>query len=162
MKYLFNLKPIPSPMLQGSHIKSRGGAYKKLVTATITLTSLIDAFVIIVIYLVVCSSPSESSIDLQDNMKLPQTLRMNDIDNSPVIVFKQNSFFIDNNQVSNESLKDQLVLLASKTKALLNGKDSAIVVQADENVDFDKLQPLLVASAHAGIKQVKFAVLQKD
>jgi hypothetical protein len=47
-------------------------------------------------------------------------------------------------------------------KLKVENKEPSIILQADENIDFHKLQPFLTASAQAGIKNVKFAVYQQE
>ena len=69
---------------------------------------------------------------------------------------------IDNQVVSNENLKVGLDHLREKSKHLFKDGEMSIMIQADENVGFEKLHPMMVAAAYAGIKHVKFAVLQKD
>lgn len=140
---------------------SNGGRSKKSVVATMMLTSLVDAFTIVVIYLIVNSSSSEQ-LEVQNGLTLPTATVSQQVDDSPNVFFKDNSFYIDNRPVANESLQIELKKLMSKNSSLLKSKIPAIIVQADENVDFEKLQPILIASSYAGIQHVKFAVLQKD
>jgi biopolymer transport protein ExbD len=150
-----------SPLKEGSQIRPFGNKIKKTIVTTLALTSLVDAFTILVIYLVVNSSPAEQ-MDLKDGITLPSASVSAELDSSPVVIFKNKTFFIDNRAVSSNDLQSALTKLKEKTKDLFKGKDAAIVVQADENVDFNDLQPIMVASSYAGISKVKFAVLQKD
>ncbi len=151
-----------SPLKDALVLKpSSGGKSKKSIVASVMLTSLVDAFTIVVIYLIVNSSTSEQ-INLEVGMSLPQASFSQQLDIVPTVIFKNNSFMIDDRQVSDQSLVSELKNLVSRNTSLFKGKDTAIIVQADENVDFEKLQPILVASSYAGIKNVKFAVLQKD
>lgn len=162
MKKTFTNSQMRSPMKEGSKIRPSGSRFKKGVEATITLTSLIDAFVILVLYLVVASSPSDNVINIDDNITLPQTKNMSEPDGSPIVTFKQNGFYIDDQRIAEPQLKDSLRALAAKFKDSFKNNEASIVIQADENIGFEKLQPVLIASSHAGIKHVKFAVLQKD
>jgi len=162
MKTNFAKPTLLSPLKAASQLKPYGsGIRHKSISATVTLTSLIDAFVIIVIYLVVNSGPTEQ-MDIYNNIKLPKASTMQDLDRSPVVIFRDGGFYIDNQLVPNEQLKAQLEILRDKTSGFLKTGEPAVVIQADQNVGFEKLQPILIASSYAGIKQVKFAVLPKD
>lgn len=151
-----------SPLKESSRLRPWGQRFQKTMQATITLTSLIDAFVILVLYLVVASSPSDNTIDVDNQISLPQTKMMQEPDGSPVVVYKNNAFYIEDRPVQDSNLKDSLRALAAKFSSSFKNNEAAIVIQADENIGFDKLQPVLIASSYAGIKHVKFAVLQKD
>ncbi len=151
-----------SPLKEGSRLRPWGHRFQKTMQATITLTSLIDAFVILVLYLVVASSPSDNTIDVDSQINLPQTKIMTEPDGSPVVVYKNNHFYIDDKAISDSNLKDSLKALAAKFASSFKNNEAAIVIQADEDIGFEKLQPVLIASSYAGIKHVKFAVLQKD
>ncbi len=161
MKKTLGLSQLRSPLKQSSRLRPFGSGHTKAISASLMLTSLVDALVIIVIYLMVNSSTSEQ-FDLKDGIKLPQASTNNQLDTSPVVTFKDGMFFIDQQMVPAQNLREALTQLAAKTKGLLGMKEPAIVIEADEEIGFEKLQPLMVASAYAGIKQVKFAVLQKD
>jgi biopolymer transport protein ExbD len=134
---------------------------KKSVVAQMMLTSLVDAFTIIVIYLIVNSSTAEQ-MDVKDGIQLPKASHSQVIDQSPLVIFKNGQFIVDDQIVSESNLTQALVTLKSKHSGFLKDGQNAIVVQADENINFEDLQPIVIASAHAGIKQVKFAVLQQE
>lgn len=140
---------------------SKGGRTKKSIVATMMLTSLVDAFTIVVIYLIVNSTASEQ-LEVTDGLHLPKASFSQEIDNSPSVIFKNNQFIVDDRAVSESSLQGELKALVAKNISFFKSGEPSIIVQADEGVDFDKLQPLLIASSYAGIKHVKFAVLQKD
>ncbi|MBY0383972.1 biopolymer transporter ExbD [bacterium] len=161
MRTVLNTHSIPQPTTRGLLLRKNQGKLRKGIQATITLTSLIDAFVIIVLYLVVCNSPSET-IDLEDQIVLPQAKLSNQLDGSPVVTFKNNQFMIDGSVIRESELSQYLSKLAGSLKLKVANKEPAVILQADEKVDFNKLQPFLTASAHAGIKNVKFAVYQQE
>jgi biopolymer transport protein ExbD len=151
-----------SPIKDALQLKpTSGGKSKRSIVVAMMLTSLVDAFTIVVIYLIMNSSNTET-LNVEDGLKLPRADYSKAIDTSPVVVFKNNQYIINGQIIKEDQLKNNLEILKKKSQSLFKSDDSAIVVQADENVDFDKLQPLLVASSYAGIKHVKFAVLQKD
>lgn len=150
-----------SPIKEGSKIRPFGNNIKKTIVGTLALTSLVDAFTILVIYLVVNSGPSEP-LDIKDGITLPQATVSAELDSSPVVTYRNEQFYIEDRPVAQNDLKAALEQLIGKTKSLLKNGEAGILVQADENISFTKLQPLMVASSYAGIRHVKFAVLQKD
>lgn len=161
MKTNFAASTLRSPLLQGSRLKPFGNHIRKTVVATLALTSLVDAFTILVIYLIVNSSGAEP-MDLEKGIQLPEASMSSELDRSPVVIFKDGSFRIDNQIIANENLKASLEQLRLKTQKYFKDGESSIMIQADENVGFEKLHPIMVAAAYAGVKHVKFAVLQKD
>ncbi len=162
MRTILSTHNIPVLTTRGLLLRKNQSKTRKNIQATITLTSLIDAFVIIVLYLVVCNSPSDATIDLEDQLTLPQAKIFNQIDDSPVITFKNNHFFIEGKQINDSDLNASLKRISSSLDLKIKNKEASIILQADEKIDFHKLQPFLTASAHAGIKNVKFAVYQQE
>lgn len=154
-----------SPIRESLQLKGKTTKAKKSVVVPMMLTSLVDAFTIVVIYLIMNSTTSEQ-IDIEQGLQLPQASHSSAIDASPLVIFKNNQFFINNQIIAEKDLSAKLKEISNPSQGFLNknvlGKESSIIVQADENVDFEKLQPLLVASSYAGIKFVKFAVLQEE
>jgi biopolymer transport protein ExbD len=161
MRSVIGTHNIPHLTTRSMLLRNNQGKMRKSIQAAITLTSLIDAFVIIVLYLVVCNSPSES-MDIEDQITLPQAKISNQLDGSPVVTFKNNQFMIDGQIINESQLSQRLSQLTSNFKTKISSKEPSLILQADEKVDFHKLQPFLTASAHAGIKNVKFAVYQQE
>jgi biopolymer transport protein ExbD len=157
----FAQSTLRSPIKETSFIRRRSGKMKKAIVGHLALTSLIDAFTILVLFLIVNSSSAEQ-IDMKDGITLPTASYSSELDRSPVIVYKNGTFLIDDQAVAENDLKGRLEQLRERTKGFFKSGESSILVQADENVSFDKLQPIMIASSYAGIRHVKFAVLQKD
>lgn len=161
MQHKLTMNSIFSPLKSGSRLRPHGSQRRKPISATLMLTSLVDAFTIILIYLLVSSADGEQ-MEVHDGLQLPQASFSQKLDESPVVVYKQGLFYIQNQPVEVKDLKPRLEALRKSNEGLLKTKDSAIIVQADESIGFDKLQPIMVASAYAGIHKVKFAVLKED
>lgn len=154
-------RALRSPLKESSRLRPKGHSFKKSITPTLMLTSLIDALTIVVLYLIVNSTDAEQ-MDLKDGINLPVAAYSTQVDSSPVVVFKGNDFYIEDQIVPQNMLQARLKELREKFSSVFKDGNTAIVVQADESIEFDKMQPIMIASAYAGIKQVKFAVLQKD
>ena len=160
MQNIITSPSIQSPLTSG-YLFKKSGKKRKSIEAVITLTSLIDAFVIIVLYLVICNSPTESNVEIDDSIMLPQAQHYNQLDDSVVITYRNNQFLIDGKVIPEKNLTQEIARVSTSLFSSLK-KESAIILQADENIDFHKLQPFLVASAHAGLKNVNFAVHQQE
>lgn len=161
MNTLMTQSTFLSPMKEAFLLEPGTKKVKKSGVASMMLTSLVDAFTIIVIYLIVNSSANEQ-LDVKEGIQLPKASHSQVIDQSPTIIYKNNQFFIDDQVVPEKNLRQALESLKNKNLGFFKNDQSAIVVQADESIDFEQLQPLVVASSYAGIKQVKFAVLQQE
>jgi biopolymer transport protein ExbD len=156
------LKPqLRSPLKEASRLKPFGKGWKKSVAATLILTSLVDAFTILVIYLVMNSSPNVQ-VDVEKGVQLPQAEKYAELDSSPTVVFDGAQYLIEGQVVAPADLQAKLTELKNKNSSMFQAKEPSIIVQADQASDIEKLQPLLIASSYAGIRQIQFAVMQKD
>lgn len=161
IRSLFAQSTLRTPLKENSRLRPHGNRGKKSINIGLMLTSLVDAFVLLVIYMVTNSSDGPQ-FELKEGINMPQASYSSSLDTSPVVTFKDNQFFIDEQPVAQNNLQAALESLKNKSLSLFKNGIPAIIVQADEKIGFEKLQPLIVASSYAGIKQVKFAVLAED
>lgn len=126
------------------------------------LTSLIDAFSIIVIYLLIGTQGGGVETKIP-NFNLPlaqysQTLT----EETPVLRIEKGRYFLNDEAISLNNLGDKLQKL-QKAQALKANSEApikkALMVQADTEMKYADLDPLLKAGSQAGIEQLKFAVV---
>ena len=128
------------------------------------LTSLIDAFSILVVYLLMSFSSSGEMAYMSSDLELPKASTLERLDRHSIIRITEKSYFIENKPVD---LKGILPLLVSLKKQLSKryGETSemgeTITVQADRKTLYSRLSPVIQACAQAGFGDVKFAVLGK-
>jgi biopolymer transport protein ExbD len=140
--------------LESQVLRPQGaGSTKRSLLFTLTLTSLIDAFVIIVIYLLV-NFGSPTSFNPTGKVELPTAVQNDQLSDGTVITLKDNHYFIGNQEVAFADIPQKLYALGQKS-------DYRLIIEADKTTDYDALSPVIQAGSQAGYKQFKFAVLQK-
>lgn len=150
--------PIGSVTGQMLSHRAAGASRKKSMVTPLLLTALVDAFSILVIFLLVQVTATQSPIDQNDKMKLPQAT-VTDGDKNPAngiinISINGKSFVVDGNTLDRKQLAG---FLAQKKNSLPN-EEVRVIIQADEKTDADFMSPLLLATAEAQISKVEFAV----
>lgn len=121
------------------------------------LTSLIDAFSIIVIYLLIGTQSGGVEMGVPTRIDLPIAQTGIAADDSAIVRIEKGMYFINDKQVSLKGLGAALYELKTKMKE----GETQIVVQADQKMDYADLDPLIKASSEAGIQKLKFAVMPK-
>lgn len=141
-----NLKP-------GMKGKKRGAAALAL---ALPLTSLIDAFSIIVIYLLIGTQNSGMESTIPTKMTLPTASHSVSIDKEiPTLTIQKGTYRLNDVVVSVKALTQKLTEL----KATLPKDASELLVQADQEMKFQDLDPLLKAGSLSGFEKMKFAVV---
>ena len=142
-----------------STLKPQGRKGKRSLMATLTLTSLIDAFSILVIYLLVNFSTPTADLRVAKDLEIPAAAQSVTLAPGTVISVSQGHYFINDKEVGAEELASKLVELHARLKKDIPEKDD-LVIQADKRVDYAALSPVILAGSQAGFHQFKFAVLQ--
>lgn len=149
-----------SPLMQTLALKSGSGAHAghggvKELGLALPLTSLIDAFCIIVIYLLIGTQTSGVESQLSAGLNLPQAVSSQTVDKAiATLRIEKGSYFLDEKKVAVQSLGQKLAELKKSTTEALE-----LMVQADTQMEYADLDPLLKAGAEAGIEKLRFAVI---
>ena len=61
--------------------------------------------------------------------------------------------------MSSDELLKALVVLGKELRDSNDPKQKSLIVQADQNVDFDRISPLLTIASEAGFENIKFATV---
>jgi biopolymer transport protein ExbD len=146
--------PLHSAMsLKGNEKKASHGG-KELAMA-LPLTSLIDAFCIIVIYLLIGTQSGGVETKMSTQINLPNAVGGQAVDKEMAILrIEKGNYFLDDQQVSRQTLGQKLSELKKKSKDPVE-----LMVQADTKMDYADLDPLLRAGSEAGIEKLRFAVI---
>jgi biopolymer transport protein ExbD len=150
-----------SPLSEVMRVNPRGGARpkRKMVMALI-LTSLVDAFSIMLLYLLVQNTGNGSTIELNKAEKLPTASKAEALHNGTLVRVEGSRYFIGDQQVDQTQLAQ---LLQSKKAGLGVGEDSeSLIIQADKAADFAMVAPIVRAGSVTGFHKFKFAVLQGE
>lgn len=147
-----------SPLAEAQTLVANGKSTKKRseLAPILPLTSLIDAFCIIVIYLLIGTQTSGTEMNVPSQMVLPSAESGIAVETSPVVRIDKGQYFLNDQPVALSALSSQLYQLKS---ALPAGQDMQVIVQADQKMDYADLDPLIKSTSQAGVQKLKFAVM---
>lgn len=115
-------------------------------TATLALTSLIDAFSILVLYLLLVTQNGITDIDLKNSVTLPQAESAPFVSKEPLVVrLEKNRFFI-----KNESFTEKNLIRYVKTQKNMN-----VAVQAGNKEAFGNVEALIQTLRRSGVEKVE-------
>ncbi len=151
---------IASPLASQGVLKPRGSTARRVLFSSLMLTSLVDAFSILVIFLLM-STQNGIEIELKKTEKLPQATAVDGLERGIVLRIEGDRYFIDDRPVPERGLSKALAeAKESFESGLLNNAKAGLLVQADRDMDFEALSPVLRAGSEAGLSQFKFAAIQ--
>lgn len=130
---------------------------------SLPLTSLIDAFSIIVIYLLIGTQNSGLDSDVPAKMNLPMAEHGVSLDKEiPVISIEKGVYKINDKVVSIRQLPQKLAELKAELTKNKKADTVELLVQADQEMRYQDLDPLLKASSLSGFEKMKFAVVPRQ
>ena len=153
-----------SPLMSSSTLNPRGQRFKKNLAQTLMLTSLVDAFSILVIYLLMSYSSSGEIMYISKDMKLPSATEAEVLSRQIIIKFEHGKYFIENEEVRKQDLFVRLLKMKTEFKEKypeLDGENK-IIIQADKDEKYLDLNTIIHASAQAGFEEIKFAVISSS
>ena len=148
-------------------LSSRGKtARRKRAVATLVLTSLIDAFSILVVYLLMFFSSTGEMTYVSSDIELPKAVSIERLDRYSILQVKKEGYFVEDRKLTRENLVPYLVDLKKKlNRSPLQEEETdqkeTITIQADKTVKYDRLSAVIQACSHAGFSNIKFAVLSE-
>jgi biopolymer transport protein ExbD len=150
-----------SPLKEQSTLRPKGNKRGRSMIAGLMLTSLVDAFSILVIFLIVNTSTNQESVDVDmKKMALPvaseSQLIMQGI---TVRADDHGNYLVEKKQVQKSNLVAELkALYASSSDA----KKEGLIIVADKTMSYEELSPVILAGSTAGFQKFKFAVVRSD
>ncbi|MCB9027412.1 MAG: biopolymer transporter ExbD [Bdellovibrionaceae bacterium] len=152
---------LESPLKAASQIKPKTGGLKKNLVASVILTSLIDAFSILVIYLLVNFSNTGEILYLSKDMELPQSEQSEVLQRTTLVKIEKGQMYIEDKPIEPSELVERLVEI--KKSLTTEGKYTedmlALTLQADRRIKYNEMSQVIQAGSHAGFSEIKFAVL---
>ena len=153
---------IQSPLTESSVISPRGKNAKNKLVAGVILTSLIDAFSILVIYLLVNFSTSGEILYISKDMELPSATKAQSLERTTLVKIENGQWFIEDKPVQQNQLVKSLVNIRKKlARGGANESDVALTIQADRRLKYKVLNKIVLAGSHAGFGEIKFAVITR-
>lgn len=146
-----------------SVLNPKGKRHKKSIFADLLLTALIDAFSILVIFLLMSFSSSGEVLLLGKNLELPKAGLGLMLERFPVIKVEDGKLFVEEKEIKESELVAELMQLREQYKETHPGQDypGIITIQADRRIKYEQMNAIVLASGNAGFSDIKFAVLMK-
>ena len=142
--------------------KSRAKSRRDL-TATVMLTSLVDAFSILVIYLLVSFSTAGDLLYISKGMELPSARHVTRLEHNVVVKVEKDRLFVEQEEISVDYLVKKLMELRKNWERYYPGTEfnGAMTIQTDRRQTYDILSHVIQAGSHAGYSDINFAVIRK-
>ena len=152
-----------SSLGEASILNPQGEPKRRNVIADLLLTALIDAFSILVIFLLMSFSSTGELLFMGKNMDLPKAAQGIVLERGAVVKVDQGKIFVEDQEVNPEQLTGALLDLRKKFQETRPGEEfpAQITVQADRRVKYELLNSIVLASSQAGISDIKFAIIMK-
>ncbi len=147
-----------STLEEKSMLRTKGGRGRKSSVAGLMLTSLVDAFSILVIFLILSHSANNEVVNV-GNIELPQATESQLIQEGVVVRLEGGKFLVEDKEIAKGALIAHLKSLNSSVDV---AKREGIVIVADQEMDYEDLSPVILAGSQAGFTKFKFAVIRKD
>ncbi len=129
---------------------------KKDIVSGVTLTSLVDCFTILVVYLLVTTSMGAEELNVPKGMQLPRSQQSDVLESGVVLNYQNKRFSIDDKPVRMDDLIDAL-------KKIKDGSSQkALIIQADKSTTYADLNPAVLSGLQAGFEKIRFAVMKED
>lgn len=138
--------------------------HKRSLFADLLLTALIDAFSILVIFLLMNFSSTGEILFINKGIELPKASAVDVLERNTVVRFDQGKFYIEDKELANQDSLIQELLDNRKEWATTHPDEEfkgIITIQADKKTKYESLNSIVLAMAHAGFGEIRFAVVTK-
>ncbi len=162
---ILQVTAMESELAAVSVLGPRHNRHKRVLAADLLLTALIDAFSILVIFLLMSFSSTGDILYINKNFEMPKAAYGEMLDRNPVVKIDENQIFLEDKMIDGGGDGLFRALLAMKQKAAADRpteeSPTIITVQADRRIKYQVLNQIVVACAQAGFSDIRFAVLSK-
>lgn len=136
---------------------------KRNILADLLLTALIDAFSILVIFLLMNFSSSGELLLVDKGMRLPDSNQAEHLERFPVVKIEEGHIYLENKEVTANELTAAFLELRKKHQELKLSEEfpNVVTIQADRRLKYENISQVIAAAAQAGLSDLKFAVLMK-
>ena len=159
--YLKN-QSLHSPLEATSIIKPKGSIGHKAPVASLILTSLVDAFSILVIYLIMNTSAAHEDMNIDKNITLPMASYSEVLQAGVVVTTVKGKYKIKEQVIEQSDLFETLKSLNAELKSSDDQRATNLVIQADKMANFEAINPIILAGTQTGFSTIKFAVLPEE
>lgn len=133
------------------------------INADLLLTALIDAFSILVIFLLASFSSSGELLTMSKDMELPKASLNETLERNPVVKLEDSKIFLENKEITTDTLISELMELRKQFAEIHPGEEypGIVTVQADRRIKYEVLNQIVLAASAAGFGDIRFAVIAK-
>jgi biopolymer transport protein ExbD len=156
-------KVTPSVLGSMSVLNPDSQREKKSIVADLLLTALIDAFSILVIFLLMSFSSTGEILYIGKGVELPKASQTSVLDRNPVVKMEQDQMYLEDTIVTADSLTAALLDLRKKFKDEHPDQDypGVLTVQADRRIAYASISQIVAAASQAGFSDLKFATVAR-
>ena len=135
---------------------------KRNLAATVMLTSLVDTFSVLVIYLLVNFSTAGDLLYISEGMELPSAVKAVELERNVVVKVEKDKLFIEEVEISANGLVAKLIDMKKNWEKYYPDTEftGAMTVQADRRQTYDLLSHVVQAGGQAGYSDINFAVIR--
>ncbi len=140
-----------------------GHRHRRTGSADLLLTALIDAFSILVIFLLMSFSSTGDILFIGKDTQLPKASLTEILERNPVIKVENGILYVEDKEVTSEALIPSLVELRRQFLETRPGEEypGIVTIQADRRLKYEVLNQIVLAASAAGYGEIRFAVLVK-
>ncbi len=146
-----------------SILNPEGGRQKKSIYSDLLLTALIDAFSILVIFLLMSFSSSGELLTLGKGMELQKAALGIQLERNPVVKIEDNKIFLEEKEVTPDGLVAGLLEMRKQFAVTHPNQEfpGILTIQADRRLKYEQMNAIVLATGNAGYSDIKFAILMK-
>ncbi len=146
-----------------SYINPEYGRHTRTVTGDLLLTALIDAFSILVIFLLLSFSATGELLFIPKDQELPKASLGEVLERNPIVKIDGTTFYVEEKEIKQDELIASLIELRKQFAETRPGEEypGIVTVQADRRVKYEVLNQIVTAASAAGFGDIRFAVLAK-
>lgn len=146
-----------------SVLEPKGGKKGRHMGADLLLTGLIDAFSILVIFLLMNFSSTGDILMIGKDQELPKAQLAGVLERNPVIKVEEGKIYVEDKIVDANSITAELLEIRKKHQELLPDTPfpGVATIQADRRVKYEFLNQIILGMNQAGYSDIKFAVVMK-
>lgn len=145
-----------------SPLKPKRQKEKRNMIMGLMLTSLVDAFSIIVIYLIMSTSSGIEPENLAKDIQLPKASSSQMAETGLLVMVTPRGIMINDQRVEIENLAAYLGQQHEQLKSSDEERSKKLILQADKGASFEDLNPVVLAGTQSGFETIIFAVVQQE
>lgn len=150
--------PLASALDGSGMLRPKQKRARRAGVAGLMLTSLVDAFSILVIFLIMNNATSSESLNIGKKVQLPAVTEGGLIQEGINVRVEDGRIFIEEKPVDKGSL---ISTLKSLNQNATVAKKEGLIIVADKALDYEDLNPVILAGSQAGFTKFKFAIIKK-